>query len=129
MSSSDEDAVRRPGRSGASGRQSADNEQNGTPAAPDEAPASNMNGDEDEDADLFGSDEPDAEAGNDEYGIYFLSFAGSDADYSLGSRRAHWMMKNSTREMTWIGMTGLETAWTTRMLPTTSSARPLISWI
>lgn len=77
MSSSDEDAIHRPGRSGASGRQSVDNEQNEAPAAPDEAPASNMNGDEDEDADLFGSDEPDAEAGNDEYGIFFCALQGA----------------------------------------------------
>lgn len=65
---SDEDVVRRPGRSGASDRQSSENEQGNTPTAQNEdTNPDNMNGDDD--ADLFGSDEPDGDADNNEYGL------------------------------------------------------------
>lgn len=76
MSSSDEDEVRRPGRSsGASGRQSpTDNDHNDLPQndSPNGMNMENMNGQEDDDADLFGSDGPDGELDSTEYGIYPL---------------------------------------------------------
>lgn len=78
MSSSDEDMVRRPGRiAGASGRQtSADNDHNDLPPqndSPNEMNMDNANEQEDDDADLFGSDGPDGELDNTEYGN--ISFA------------------------------------------------------
>lgn len=62
MSSSDEEAVRRPGRSaGASRRQShSDNE-----------PTMDMDADGNDDADLFGSDSAGEDLDNDEYGLSF----------------------------------------------------------
>lgn len=64
MSSSDEDAVRRPGRSaGASRRQShSENEE-------DNSPRMNIDVGGDDDADLFGSDGPDEDLDNKEYGM------------------------------------------------------------
>lgn len=70
MSSSDEEAVRRPGRAtGANGLQSpAPSDQNSS--AGNRSPGDNddqMN--EDDDADLFGSDRSEGGFDNDEYGI------------------------------------------------------------
>ena len=70
MSSSDEEVTRRRGRSGAGDRQNAGDESYNTPAQ-NERFSDNMNGDED-DADLFGSDDAGGEASNDEYGVYPL---------------------------------------------------------
>lgn len=77
MSSSDEDVIRRPGRSGPGDHQGAEYEQGNNSAQNEdlhETNSDNMNGDED-DADLFGSDDPGGEAKNDEYGAYPLPLA------------------------------------------------------
>lgn len=78
MSSSDEDAVRRPGRGGASRQQSrSDSRQSTTPANDDpfgeSAGNANEGHEEDDDADLFGSDGPDDEFGDTEYGLHLIS--------------------------------------------------------
>jgi RNA polymerase-associated protein LEO1 len=70
MSSSDEDVVRRPGRTTAADRAESPvgSEHSNTPAARDLSPfgsdAENMNGDDD--ADLFGSDGSEGGFGNEE---------------------------------------------------------------
>ncbi|KAH8425719.1 Paf1-complex subunit LEO1 [Aspergillus melleus] len=70
MSSSDEDVVRRPGRSSGAGQPaSPSGSERSNPAAAPESPAGldagNLNGDDD-DADLFGSDGSDGGFGNDD---------------------------------------------------------------
>lgn len=72
MSSSDEDAVRRPGRNtGAGTRLShSENEDNENTNGVN---MDTMNGDDGDDDDLFGSDGPDEELDNNEYGISFTA--------------------------------------------------------
>lgn len=73
MSSSDEDVVRRPGRTSGAGQPASPSaSERSNPAAAPESPAhsdaGNVNGDDDDDADLFGSDGSDGGFGNeDEY--------------------------------------------------------------
>ena len=68
MSSSDEEAVRGPGRNTSAGhRQSpSENEDNENAVGVN---MNSMNGDDADDDDLFGSDGPDGELDNNEYGI------------------------------------------------------------
>lgn len=87
MSSSDEDAVRRPGRG--AGRQSpSGSERSNTPAERNQSPvgsdAGNMN--VDDDADLFGSDGSDDGLENLEYGFLFFRLEGVQYADNLASQ-------------------------------------------
>lgn len=131
MSSSDEEVVRRPGRS--SREQSpAGSEHSNAPVADNGMDLDNINGDDD-DADLFGSDGSEGGLGDDEYGpwvshwlrvwhLLIFSFP------KLANPSGHSTTSNWIPVMTRVEMIELGIVWTMRILGRGNLGIPSTSW-
>lgn len=128
MSSSGEEVVRRPGRSGR-GQSPAGSEQSNTPAA-DNMDLDQPNGDDD--ADLFGSDGDEGgleELAEDEYGYAYVAVNTAPADpVPLVNPSEDSTMNNWIPATTRAVMIERKIAWITRVQGKGSLERPSTLW-
>lgn len=128
MSSSDEEVVRRPGRSGR-GQSPAGSEPSNTPAA-DNMDLDQPNGDDD--ADLFGSDGDEGgleELAEDEYGYTYVAVNTAPADsVPLANPSEDSTMNNWIPATTRAVMIERKIAWITRVQGKGSLEKPSTLW-
>lgn len=127
MSSSDEEVVRRPGRSGRV--QSPAGSELSEPPAAENMDVDEPN-DDDNDADLFGSDGSEGGLGNDEYAIALLPTNTTLTGlFSTANLSGTSTTSNSIPAMMRAVMIGRTIAWTMRTLGQETMGRPSTSWI